>query len=76
MTGARRYGCFDRPPLARAYFVPVAPISIGTAVTGQGWVEIDNVLSKDCQYSRTANDPRCLGCKHNRGAYNLIKDQR
>ncbi len=59
-------GCYNRAPLKT------------TALVQSGWVnddfyyksrkplmvEIPDPMTKDCQYSKTHNDPKCKGCKH------------
>ena len=47
----RRYGCFNRKPLVNSFI-------------GPGAIVIDNVMSKDCQYSIHNDDPRCASCMH------------
>lgn len=47
----RRYGCFNRKPLVNNF-------------VGPGGVLIDNVMTKDCQYSIHNDDPRCASCTH------------
>lgn len=54
-SALRRYGCFNRKPLLNSF-------------VGPGAIMIDNVMSKDCQYSRHHNDERCAGCSENQQA--------
>lgn len=63
----RPYGCRDRAPLE-----PHAVVQDGWLEQDGGgyWtrmpvlVQIPDPMTKDCQYSKTHQDPRCEGCKH------------
>lgn len=57
---ANPYGCYNRPPISTHYkglngISPYGHFNV---------VDIPNVNTKDCQYSKTTTDPRCAGCRH------------
>ena len=55
----RRWGCFNRPGYGESLQVQ------------DGWTEdgqrkmrvVPHVMTRDCQYSKEANDSKCDGCK-------------
>lgn len=57
----RRYGCFNRKPLVDKYVIQDKLLANGERDT----ITVDNVMTKDCQYSLHSNDPRCNGCAEN-----------
>ena len=56
------YGCFNRAPFVRRYTGQKGYLGYAL-VRKPNWVSIPNVMSKECQYSKTTDDPRCAGCK-------------
>jgi hypothetical protein len=54
-----RYGCNGRPARFSAF-------CLGTRVNDFAHWPFE--MSHACQYDMSANDPRCDGCKHRRGA--------
>lgn len=71
MTEPRRYACFNsrsRKPsyLAQDGWIVVA--ATDSQVTRlPRMVEVPDVMSTDCDYSRRTPDPRCPGCCHYQG---------
>ena len=69
------YGCFNRPPMRKSvlvqagwHWVVLDPRGDGIAIHTRvpNMVTIPNPMTNECQYSLTADDPGCQGCKWNR----------
>lgn len=63
MPGVRRYGCFDRAPLADTVTVRAGWRYFTDTIRIELLREIPNPMTRDCQYSKTTDDARCVGCK-------------
>lgn len=71
-TGEYRHGCHNRPPLLDVVLVQEGlsfprQISEASYVRDKVYVKVDNPMTKDCQYSRSAKvhqDPACKDCIH------------
>ena len=69
-------GCHNRAP-----FVDTVVVQTGWTwlVAGRNWPiqreavleVIPNVMSKDCQYSKNTDDPRCDGCSWDQRSRNV-----
>lgn len=67
-----RNGCYNRWPLTDSVIVQTGwgkPFKDGAGIIYRTALhaEIDNPMSKDCQYSKTTRDERCDGCAWKQG---------
>lgn len=66
-----RNGCYDRPASAPPYFAQdgyeeTVDQGWGTFHRTTRYIEVEHVMSEDCQYSEHTVAPKCAGCRWNK----------
>lgn len=66
----RLNGCHNRPDKSPSYlgqdgYFPAFSDGFGRIGRSPLYVEIEHVMTEDCQYSKHTDDPKCTGCRHN-----------
>ena len=57
------YGCYDREPLKNTAIVQSGWYGTGIKIPKVcNMIEIPDLMTKECQYSKAHNDPKCKGC--------------
>lgn len=59
----RTYGCWNTESRPGYWVRNTEIIPCSTQPPEEGWIWIEDTMSKDCRYDKKSSDARCEGCR-------------